>query len=342
MSLAFRAFMSELIDYAGLFPPARLDLDTAIRNFARYRDQDEAWMLGRFIIPAGQLAQLAPYVAGLSAGGDVPLRLTVLAAGGATVEVSLATLDEQIAAMDAFVTASGGSARVEVIETRLPDDVTAAMDAPVVSAYLNTLCARLAESGLGASGMADLALYVEAPAPGDLHGAEERESDRAAVAGIANCACESGLVSRIGYKLRCGGVTADTFPSPARVAAALIACRDHGVALKCTAGLHHPVRHQASEPDVMMHGFLNVFGAGLLAFASGASEEEVLACVADTEAKSFAFAGDAFTWRDRQVSVDQIQKYRDATLAGFGSCSFTEPREDLRALGMGLELGQRK
>ena len=37
MSLAFRAFMSELIDYAGLFPPARLDLDTAIRNFARYR-----------------------------------------------------------------------------------------------------------------------------------------------------------------------------------------------------------------------------------------------------------------------------------------------------------------
>jgi hypothetical protein len=59
MSLAFRAFMSELIDYAGLFPPARLDLDTAIRKYARYRDQDEAWMLGRFIIPAGQLAQLA-------------------------------------------------------------------------------------------------------------------------------------------------------------------------------------------------------------------------------------------------------------------------------------------
>ena len=44
---ALHALVSSIIDYAGLFPPARLPLDTAIGNYARYRTEPEAWMLAR-------------------------------------------------------------------------------------------------------------------------------------------------------------------------------------------------------------------------------------------------------------------------------------------------------
>ena len=55
---AFRAFMEGLIDYAGLFPPARLDLDVAMKDYLRYQEERSSWMLGRFIIPAARLAEL--------------------------------------------------------------------------------------------------------------------------------------------------------------------------------------------------------------------------------------------------------------------------------------------
>src|SRR5215510_12132363 len=51
MSEALRALLSGLIDYAGLFPPASLDLPAAMRNYTAYRKGPHAWMLGRFVVP---------------------------------------------------------------------------------------------------------------------------------------------------------------------------------------------------------------------------------------------------------------------------------------------------
>lgn len=50
-----RAAFSQLIDYAGLFPPAQLSLPAALAEYDAARRGPNAWMLGRFIIP-GPLA----------------------------------------------------------------------------------------------------------------------------------------------------------------------------------------------------------------------------------------------------------------------------------------------
>jgi hypothetical protein len=54
-----RAMMKGAIDYAGLFPPAGLDMASAVRNFDAYRTGPNAWMLGRFIVPAARLDEFA-------------------------------------------------------------------------------------------------------------------------------------------------------------------------------------------------------------------------------------------------------------------------------------------
>ncbi len=48
-----------IVDYAGLFPPAGLDLDAAVRNYAAYRRDPNAWMLGRFVVPVARLDDMS-------------------------------------------------------------------------------------------------------------------------------------------------------------------------------------------------------------------------------------------------------------------------------------------
>src|SRR5271166_5986544 len=72
MYASLRALMTNVIDYAGLFPPAQLPLDQALRNYASYREGPDAWMLGRFVCPAAKLAELTsfPPLSVVGCGGD--------------------------------------------------------------------------------------------------------------------------------------------------------------------------------------------------------------------------------------------------------------------------------
>lgn len=55
---ALRALLAGVVDYAGLFPPAALDVPEAASRYAAYRAADERWMLGRFVVPAARLTDL--------------------------------------------------------------------------------------------------------------------------------------------------------------------------------------------------------------------------------------------------------------------------------------------
>lgn len=54
-SAALTALLENLVDYAGLFPPAKLDMQPAVENYSRYEAGQFSWMLGKFIVPAARL-----------------------------------------------------------------------------------------------------------------------------------------------------------------------------------------------------------------------------------------------------------------------------------------------
>ena len=126
-------------------------------------------------------------------------------------------------------------------------------------------------------------------------------------------------------KLRTGGLTADLFPDAAELAGTLAACVRRAVAFKCTAGLHHAVRHTDPTTGFPHHGFLNVLLA-VDALAAGAPPR-VAADWLREERPSDVEA--AFrTW-----SAARSSRARDV-FTSFGTCSIAEPVEDL--VGMGL------
>ena len=51
---ALRALIARSIDYAGLFPPASLPLEEALRNHAAYVRDPDVWMLGTFVLPTAK------------------------------------------------------------------------------------------------------------------------------------------------------------------------------------------------------------------------------------------------------------------------------------------------
>jgi hypothetical protein len=129
-----------------------------------------------------------------------------------------------------------------------------------------------------------------------------------------------------GAKVRCGGATPELFPTPGELAHFICGCRDRGLPFKATAGLHHPIR------DGIAHGFLNLLGATLLAHADGADRDELADLLADEDAAAFSVTDEAFTVRGRAYGEAAVAAARQQLFTGYGSCSFSEPVEDLRGL----------
>jgi len=252
---ALRVLLEGLIDYAGLFPPAALTMQEAVRNYARYRDGEYAWALGRFVLPQERV-------------GEVPS-------------------DFPLSVLGIDVSPAGTTSTFEVKATSA-DDV-----------------ARIAAVAAGH------VVYVE----------------------IADLALVP-LLARHGLraKIRTGGIAAEAFPPIDDIAAFLRACRAAGVAFKATAGLHHPLRcvrpltYAADAPTGTMHGFLNVFlAAAMIEDAEGILRED--------DPQAFRFEDDGVSWRDRHVGIEALRMTRRTFALSFGSCSFEEPIDDLRALG---------
>ena len=73
MTTALRALLEHIVDYAGLFPPAALDLDAAVQQYAAYRDSPDAWMLGRFVVGAARVSELSERVAAMRPSTPWPI-----------------------------------------------------------------------------------------------------------------------------------------------------------------------------------------------------------------------------------------------------------------------------
>jgi len=131
--------------------------------------------------------------------------------------------------------------------------------------------------------------------------------------------------TRYRAKLRTGGLRAELFPSPAELAALLHACVRRGIAVKCTAGLHHAVRHTDPSTGFEHHGFLGILAA-CGAFGDGATADDAAAWLRETDPA--VLVGAVRGW-----SAERSARAR-SLFTSFGTCSVLEPIDDLVALGL--------
>jgi hypothetical protein len=301
ISASLEALLTGSIDYAGMFPPCSLALEPALQNHASYVRSSEAWMLNGFVLPVEQFDLTRQFLSRFDPLH--PLRVAALGPKTANANAFLDGLEEADGAIRSFSKYDVDLISINHLEMFLPEDVD------------------LASLQEARAIVRDLPVFWEAP--------PQRAEKTIALLAEHNSDEE---VATFGYKLRTGGVAADAFPSSADIARALVKPATHQVPIKFTAGLHHPIRQYRDEVKAKMHGFLNVLGAAVLAAEYQWNADQAAMMLEDEDLGSFLFSGDFFAWRDWKIDTERLQ-YRRRFARSFGSCSFDEPREDLRALG---------
>jgi hypothetical protein len=275
----------QLFDDASLFPPASLSMADAVAGHLRHRSAWYRDMSGPFVCPDGKLTALR---AALDAANVAELDLALVLPGGAPQLV-------------AAIAAISAEPRLRLRAVELPiGQADQHGDEP---AAVGELAARL-----DAVPLAGVTAFLEIPLA------------RLTPAAIRAAADHGYLV-----KVRTGGTTADAFPDERVLARGLAVLAEQRQPFKCTAGLHHAVRHRAADTGFEHHGFLNVLLAVATA-ADGADPARITAVLAEQDARKVGAAVS-------QLGTDQVAQVR-RLFVSFGTCSTDEPVSDLVTLGL--------
>ena len=301
MTDARRALLGALIDHAALFPPASMTMEEAVAEDRAARGGAYGWMVARFVCPASRLEEARDGFGGWPA---TPPLSVVLDGVGQTDEASWSeALEADAHGIEAALAAG---APIEAVELRLPSPRPGSAALIAAQAVLRPLKAEI---------------YLEL-LPGDSW----RNDVPAAI----------GAASAIGAraKVRCGGESAAAVPPVELLALALASCRDTGVVLKATAGLHHPVRHTDEATDITMHGFLNLLAAAAFGAAHNLRPSGLERILAEEDASAFQVSAEELRLGGLRASSDEIAAARRHLFISYGSCSWREPVDDLRELGV--------
>jgi len=277
-----------LVDDAAIFPPGNSPLDAAVAAWHDRRDKGWAALVGAFVVSDQRLPELADAIEAAGITDDAPLRVSVVVGTGAGGVAPAASTTSRI-----------HGARLTGVEVALrdPDDL-----------FGNARRIVMAVEQARDHGAIDdhVAVHVELPQGPTTHG--------------WLAAADEVASAELRLKYRTGGAEADLFPSVDELASWIDAALDRETPCKCTAGLHHAVRHSDADTGFDHHGFLNVLAATRTALDGG----DVHAVLDERDGSALAAA---------LPDADTLARTR-RWFTSFGSCSVLEPLNDL----VGLDL----
>ena len=286
------ALLAAVVDYAGLFPPAALDMAAAVAEYAASLAGPDAWMLGRFVVMAEQLPALTRERRRLE-GAAPRWQVSAIVRDGSEADV---------AAVEAFNGEPdlGPLAMVDAIECRprlidgidwIADRVPAACETYVEVGLAEDLPAwmsRIVARGLRAKIRAGGVVAEAFPSP-------------ASIVEFLSAAINAGV--------------------PFKATAGL----HHAV-----RGAYR-LTYADEAPTSMMYGYLNILFA-TAALESGAPASVAERWLVADDVSSITFDQDAVRWGGTEFSLSLLNRTRRQWMAGFGSCSFREPAGELQEI----------
>ncbi|WP_042368885.1 hypothetical protein [Streptacidiphilus neutrinimicus] len=289
-----------LCDDAALFPPGDAPVAEAVPGHRNHRSAWYAPLVGPFLVGADRIAEVGA-AAEETGGAGLPLDVTLVVRGG---PAGLAAAIEE--------TVKWPGLRLVGVELG-PDG-----DGSVAEAAARG-CAALDRELPGQHVFGAVELRRDPAHAGSGGKADKRDR------GAMELALDVVAASPYRAKYRTGGLEPQAFPSAEELAAFITACAGRELAFKCTAGLHHAVRHVDPATGFTHHGFLNILLATHFA-VQGADAVAVAEVLADHGAEGLAAVA-------ADLTDDQVERARRAFTA-YGTCSVLEPLEDLTDLGL--------
>ncbi len=130
---SMHALLCHAVDYAGLFPPASIDLQRSIENYALYRCGEDAWALGNLILPVSALADFEQR----TGAADLPVSVVLAAAP----EQDLQRINHGSTPYQLFECKLPATKRIAPIMSRLPAGARIFFEVELGSTSGDMLCA---------------------------------------------------------------------------------------------------------------------------------------------------------------------------------------------------------
>lgn len=292
---AIRALLTEIVDYAGLFPPSKLSMPEAVINYAKYKNSNFNWMLGRFVVPVSRLDEFLENARDFFArdAGNC-WHLSVLA--NADIFETISQVIEfnaenaPNAVIDALEVKADSVSEIEYIADAVPDDLPTFFEVPLdrdLGELVATLAIKKRFAKIRMGGVTEDAF----PKTGQI------------IRFIRTC-----LAANLPFKATAG--------------------LHHPV--RC----FKPLTYEKDAPEAMMNGFLNVFLA-VAFMKMAYKRSLIKELLQDEWGESFIFDNSGVLWRQEHfLSISQLSELRRANIISFGSCSFEEPIADLQEIGL--------
>ena len=288
-----RAALAGLIDYAGLYPPASLDLAHVVANHQRYARSGEGWLLGRLVVPLARLEEVHPLI-GRDDVSPESWTISVLARPGDRLD----SLEDRITS---FNQRHPGSAvvAVELAAHTVGDVSRIAGDVP--ERY-----ERYIELALGDH----LPELLDAVAVGGCYAkvrtggvtSDAFPSAAALSAFIAHCVARD-----LPFKATAG------LHHPIRGS--------------------YRLTYEPQSPSGVMHGFVNLVVATGLLSVRRIDDIGAASILETSDAAAFGMEGDGIRFGPHRLTIDECNSARAHVLRSVGSCSFEDAVADLRRIG---------
>jgi hypothetical protein len=288
---AFKGF----VDYAGLYPPASLDLPRVVSNYAAYRQGATSWMLGRLVLPVDRLEEAEALARGAGATASDQWPVSVLVGDALSASANSAALThfraerDRVLFVESVETAASTAEEIQFLAGSYPIYFERFIEIPL-DPDPSVLLARIAETTCSAKMRTGGVTADKIPSAPLV----ARFLTRAKQAG-ASIKATAGLHHAIRAERR--------------------------------------LTYDDNSPTAVMHGFVNVAFAAALLVAGKIDEDLAEAVLDDDRPEVFKFGGRAGSWLNAVLTYGEFAHGRDQLLRSMGSCSFEEPVNDLRELG---------
>ncbi|MDJ0716508.1 MAG: hypothetical protein QNJ54_20230 [Prochloraceae cyanobacterium] len=295
MLASVKTLLSETIDYAGLFPPAKLSMREALTNYACYQMAFTHTMLGHFVLPASRLKELEEQLLTFCPEDDRTRhwQLSLIASPeleSARVQQMQIFNDRHKVSIAALEFPPLSPRKIEKILPALPAGIEAFFEIPYTE-DLKPYIIVLGDTGAGVA-------------------AKIRT-------GGANAEAFPTIAQLYQFIFACAEAEI-----PFKATAGL----HHPL-----TGRYH-LKSDTDSPNVFMHGFLNVAVAAALLYWHKVTAREALVVLQESSLDAFQFKAESILWKDRQINLKEIKETRKSFFRSFGSCSFQEPIESLKEL----------
>ncbi|MEY3024564.1 MAG: hypothetical protein ACO3Y3_02875 [Phycisphaerales bacterium] len=295
-----RALFGGILDYAGLFPPAALEMRPMVERYAQAVSGPDAWFVGRVIVPVSRLKEFEECAKGHLPVTKDALNAPVWRLSALGPPLWDGQLERALEAIDAFndrhADSLDGAAVIDTLECKAgsSEQIDEALD-------------RIPE---------EIFPYFELPVFKDVRGM---------VASMA------GLDA--GAKVRTGGVTPEEHPTSEQLADFIVACAGGEVPFKATAGLHHPLRHLNQAVPADQFGCVGVMLGAALLWNDRIDGKGIREILEERDAGAFRFDAESASWRGHRLSHAELLTARERFAHAFGSCSIDEPLDHFRHFG---------